>query len=107
MSKSLSLLPLGGGNGGGGGVGSGVIGLFVSAELWSTKLLFPLVVLVVDSSSNSSQSMLTSSIDVQLHFFVHSSECSVSSKAVFGRGVLLHVSVKVSGYFCWRVLLEA
>ena len=40
MSESLSLLSGGGGGGGGGGFGggSGVVGLFVSARLWTTEL---------------------------------------------------------------------
>ena len=99
MSESLSLLS-GGGCGGGGGGGGGVICLFLS-----TKLLFPSVVFVI-SCSTSSWLVLTSSVDDQLQLLVHSSECSMSSKALFGRGVLLHVSVRVSGYFGWRVLLE-
>ena len=104
MSKSLSLLLRGGSDGGGGGdEGGGVIGVFVSAELWSTKLSFPSV---VDSSSTSARLVLISLIDVPLLVFVPNSECSVSSKAVFGRGVLLHVSVRASGYFDGRVLLS-
>ena len=100
MSDSLSLLS---GDGGGGG---GFICLFFSLELSSTKLSFLSVVFVV-SSSTSNRLVSTSSVDVQLQLSVRGSECSVSSKAVFGRGVLLHVSVKVSGYFGWRVPLEA
>ena len=80
MSESLSLL-----SGGGGGGGSGVICLFLSVELSSMKLSFPLVVFFV-SSSTSNRLVSTSSVDVQLQLFVRSSECSVSSKAVFGRG---------------------
>ena len=45
--------------------------------------------------------------DGPLQLFVDSSRSSMSSKAVFGRGVLLHVLVRVSGYFGWRVPLEA
>ena len=105
MSESL-LLHSRGGSGGGGGGGGWFIGLFISAELWSTELSLLSVVLVVDSSSTSSLSVSTSSVDVPLKLFVRSSECSVLSKAVFGTGVLLHVSEKVSGYFDWRVPLE-
>ena len=82
MSKPLSLLSGGGGGGGGGGVeGGGVIGVFVSIELWSMELPFPLV---VDSSLNCNRLMSTSAIDGPLQLFVHSSECSISSKVVFG-----------------------
>ena len=99
MSESLSLLlGGGGGGGGGGGEGGGVINLFFSAGLWSTELSSPSIIFVV-SSSTSSRLILTSSVDVQLQLPVYISECSVSSKAVFGRGVLLHVSVKVRGFF--------
>ena len=104
MSKSLSLLS-GGGSGGGGGGGGGVICLFLAAELSSTKLLSPLVVFVI-SSSTSSRLISTSSVNVQLQLPIHSFECSVSSKVVSGSGMLLHVLVKVSGYFGWRVALE-
>ena len=104
MSKSLSLLS-GGGGGGGGGGGDGVICLVLYVEL-SMKLSFLSVVFVI-SSSTSSLLVSASFVDVQLQLFVRISECSVSSKAVSGRGVLLHVSVKVSGYFSWRVPLEA
>ena len=86
MLESLSLSEGGSGGGGGGGGGSGVIGLFISVELWSTKLSFPSVFLVVGSSLTSSWLVSTSSVDVQLQLFVHSSRCFVSSKAVFGRG---------------------
>ena len=97
MYESLSLLSGGGGSGGGGGgEGGGVIGVFISTELWLTKLPFPLV---VDSLSTCSRLMSTSAIDGPLKLFFRSSECSMFSKAVFGRGVLLHVSVRVSGYF--------
>ena len=101
MLESLSLSSSGGGGG-----GSGVIFLLLSAELSSTELSFLSVVLVVISSSTSSRLVSTSSVDVPLQLFFYSFECSVSSKVVFGRGVLLHVSVKVSGYFDWRVPLE-
>ena len=84
MSESLSLLSSGGGGGGGGGVGGGVIFLVFSMELL-TELSFPSVLFVI-SSSTSNRLMSTLSVDVQLHLFVHSSECYVSSKAVFGRG---------------------
>ena len=85
MSESLSLLSSGGGGGGGGGVGGGVIFLVLSTELLSMELSFPSVVFLV-SSSTSSRLVLTSSVDVQLQLFVHSSKFSVSTKAVFGRG---------------------
>ena len=84
MSKSLSLL-LGGGSGGSGGGGGGVICLFLSVELLLTKISFPSVVFFV-SSLTSSRLVSTSSVDVQLLLSVRSSECSMSSKAVFGRG---------------------
>ena len=79
MSKSLSLL-LGGGGGGG---GSGVIGLFVSVGLWSMEISFPLV---VDSLSSYSRLMSTYAVNGPLRLFFHSSECSISSKSIFGRG---------------------
>ena len=106
MSESLSLLSEGGGGGGGGGdEGGGVIGVFIAMELWSTKLSFPLV---VDSLSTYSHLMSTSTVDGPLQLFVHSSKCSISSKAIFGEvgGALLHVSVRESGYFEGRVSLE-
>ena len=84
MSESLSLLSSGGGSGGGGGGGSGVICLLLSVELSSMELLFPSVVFVVSSSTNS---RLVSNyfVDVQLQLSVCSFECSMSSKAIFGR----------------------
>ena len=84
MSESLSLL-LGGGSGGGGGGDEGgeVICVFISMKLWSKQLSFPPV---VDSSSTCSRLMSTSAVDGPLQLFVHSSECSISSKAVFGGG---------------------
>ena len=60
-----------------------VIGLFVSAGLWSTELLF---LSVVDSSSTSNWLMSTSTVDGPLQLFVLSSECCVYSKSVFGGG---------------------
>ena len=84
MSESLSLLSRGGSGGGGGGdEGGGVIGVFVSAELWLMKLSFPSI---VDSSSTGNLLMSTSTIDGPLQLFVHNYEWSVSSKAVFGGG---------------------
>ena len=84
MSESLSLLSGGGSGGGGGGdEGGGVIGVFISTKLWSMELPFPLV---VDSSSTGSLLMSTSVFDGPLQLFVHNSECSISSKAVFGGG---------------------
>ena len=82
MSESLSLSSLGDGGGG----DSGLFCLFLCAELLSTELSFPSVVLVVVSSSTSSRSGSTSPVDVQLQLFVYSSKFSVLSKAVFGRG---------------------
>ena len=82
MLESLSLLS-GGGDGGGGCGGGGVTSLFISAGLWSSELLF---LSVLDSSSTGSRLMSTSSVDGPLQLFVRSSECSVSSKAIFGRG---------------------
>ena len=41
-------------------------------------------------------------VDVQLQLFVYRSDFSVFSKAVFGRGVLLRLWGKVSGYFGWK-----
>ena len=84
MSKSLSLLS-GSGGGGGAGGGGGVICLVLSAELSSMELSFLSVVFVISSSTNS-RLVLTSSVDIQLQLFFRSSECSVSSKVVFGRG---------------------
>ena len=98
MSKSLSLSSLGGGGGG----DSGVFCLFFYGELLSTKLSFSSVILVVVTSPTSNQSGSTSLVDVQLQLFVCRSDCSAFSKAVFGRGVLLHVLGKVSGYFSWK-----
>ena len=86
MSDSLSLSSSGGGSGGGGGRGSGMFFLFLFAELLSTKLSFPSVVLFVISSPTSSQLGSASPIDVQLQLFVCRSEFSVFSKAIFGRG---------------------
>ena len=84
MSESLSLLSEGGGGGGGGGnEGGGVIGVFLPAKFWSTKLLFSSV---VKSSSTCSRLMSTSTVDGPLQLFVCSSDCSISSKVVFGRG---------------------
>ena len=100
MSESLSLLSRCGGGGGGGG---GVIGLFISVGLWLMELSFPSV---VESSSTGSRLMSTSTVDGPLQLFVRSSEWSVSSKAVFGGGVLLHVSVRTSGYFRGMMPLE-
>ena len=104
MSESLPLLSEVGGSGGGGGdEGGGVIGVFMPMKLWLTELSFPSI---VDSSSTCSRLMSTSAINGPLQLFVHSSEWSVSSKALFGRVALLHVLVRASGYFGWRVLLE-
>ena len=77
----MSLLSeVGGGGGGGGDEGGGVIGVFVFVELWSTELAFPSI---VNSSSTCSRLMSTSAVDGPLQLFIHSSRCSVSSKAVF------------------------
>ena len=84
MYESLSLLSGGcSGGGGGGGEGGGVIGVFISAELWSTKLAFSSV---VESSSTCSRLMLTSAVDGPLQLFVCSFDCLIYSKVVFGRG---------------------
>ena len=83
MSEALSLLYSGGGGCGGGGGDGGVICLFLSAELWSTKLSFPSVVY---SFSTSGRLVLISLVDVPLLLFVTNSKFSVSSKVVFGRG---------------------
>ena len=93
MSESLSLSSLGGGSGG----DSGVFCLFFCVELLLIELSFSSVVLVVISSLTSSRSGSTSLVDVQLQLFFCSSKFSVSSKAIFGRAVLLRVSDKVSG----------
>ena len=108
MSVLLSLSYSGGGDGGGGGGGGcGMFWLFLCAELLWIELPFLLVVLFVISSPTSSRSGSTSPVDVQLQLFVYRFDCSIFSKAIFGRGVLLHVSGQVSGYFGWRVTLEA
>ena len=109
MSDSLSLSSSGGdggGGGGGGGGGSGMFCLSLCAKLLSTEISFPSVVLFVISSPTSSRLGSNSPVDVQLQLFVCRSDCSVFSKYVFGRGVLLHVSVKVGGYFSWKGMLE-
>ena len=62
-----------------------VVEVVVATELSSTKLSSPSVVFVVSSSINN-RLISTSSVDVQLQLLVRSSECSVSSKVVFGRG---------------------
>ena len=98
MLESLSLSS----SGAGGGGGSGMFCLFLCAELLSTELSFLYIILVVVSSPTSNRFRLTSLVDVQLQLFVCKSDFSVFSKAVFGRGVLLHVSSKVSGYFGWK-----
>ena len=84
MYESLSLL-LGGGYGGGGGgdEGGGVIGVFVPAEFWSTKLPFSSV---VEYSLTCSWLMSTSAVDGPLQLGVHMSACSISSKSIFGGG---------------------
>ena len=101
MSKSISLLSeVGGGGGGGGGESGGVIDVVIPAKFWSTELPFSPV---VESSSTCSRLMSTSAVDGPLQLFSHSSEWSVFSKAIFGGGVLLHVSVRASGYSGGRV----
>ena len=107
MSDSLSLSSSGGGSGGGGGGGSGMFCLFLCVEMLSTELSFLSVVFFVISSSTRSRLGSTSPVDVQLQLFFYKSDCSVFSKAVFGRGVLLHVSGKVNGFFGWKGMLEA
>ena len=106
MSDSMLLSRSGGGSGVGGDGCSGMFCLFLCAELLSTELSFSSVVLFVISSPTSSRLGSTSPVDVQLQLFVCRSNFSVFSKAVFGRGVLLHVSGKVSGYFGWKGTLE-
>ena len=59
------------------------MGVFVPVEFWSTELPF---LYVVNSSSTCSRLMSTSVVDGPLQLFVHSSECYVSSEAVFGGG---------------------
>ena len=61
---------------------------------------------VVESSSTCSRLMLTSTVDGPLQLFVRRFDCLISSKAVFGRGALLHVLVRASGYFRGRMPLE-
>ena len=61
---------------------------------------------LVDSLSKSGRLMSTSAVDGPLQLFVRSSECSISSKVVFGRGALLHVSIRASGYFGGRMAPE-
>ena len=104
MSESLSLLSeVGRGGGGGGGESGGVIDVVVPAEFWSTKLV---LLLVVESSSTCSHLMSTSAGDGPLQLSFRSSNCSISSKSVFGGEALLHVSVRESGYFGGRLPLE-
>ena len=104
MSESLSLLSeVGGGGGGGGDEGGGVINVVGPVDFWSTELELPSV---VESSSNCIQLMSTSAVDGPLQLGVHRSACSISSKSVFTGGVLLHVSVRASGYFEGRLPLE-
>ena len=101
MSESLSLLSeVGGGGGGGGGESGGVIDVVGPMEFWSTYLELPSV---VESSSTCSRLMSTLAVDGPLQLCVRRSACSISSKAVLGRGVLLHVSVRASGYSGGRV----
>ena len=88
----------------GGGEGGGVVDVVTPAEFWSTKLE-PLS--VVDSSSTYSGLLWISIVDGPLRLCVRRSACSISSKAVLGGGVLLHVSVRASGYFGGRVPLES
>ena len=103
MSNSMSISPPGGGDGGGGGGGgSGMFCLSLCAELLLMELSFPSVIFFVISSLTNNRFKSTSPVDVQLHWFVCRSDCSVFSKAVFDRGVLLHVSGKLSGYFGWK-----
>ena len=104
MSESLSLLSeVSGVRGVGGGESGGVVDVVAPAEFWLTELVPPSVVIY---SSMYSGLLWIYTVDGPLQLFVHSSESSVSSKAVFGRGVLLHVLVIVSGYYGWRVPLE-
>ena len=103
MYESPSLLSEGGDGGvGGGDEGGGVIDVFVPTEFWSIELAFPSI---VDSSSTCSCLMSNSTVDDPLQLFVHRSDCLISSKAIFGGGALLHVSVRASGYFEGKVPL--
>ena len=106
MSESLSLLSeVGGVRGVGGGESGGVVDVVTPAEFWSTELVPPSV---VDSSSMYSGLLWISTVDGPLQLCVHRSVCSISSKAILGGGgVLLHVSVRVSGYFRGKVPLES
>ena len=84
MSESLSLISEVGGVGGvGGGESGGVVDVVGPAEFWSTELALPLV---IESSSTCSRLMSTSAIDGPQQLFVHRSDCSISSKDVFGEG---------------------
>ena len=77
------------------------------ADLLSMELSFSSIILFVISSPTSSWFGSTSPVDVQLQLFVYKSDYSIFSKVVFGRGVLLHVLGKVSGYFGWKGTPEA
>ena len=101
MSESLSLLlEVGGGGGGSGGESGGVIDVVEPIEFWSTDLELPSV---IESSSTCSRLMSTSAVDGPLQLCVCRSAGLISSKAVLGGGVLLHVSVRASGYSGGRV----
>ena len=104
MSESISLLSeVEGGGGGGGGESGVVIEVVEPTKFWSADLELPSV---VESSSNYSGLMSNSVVDGPLQLGVRRSACSISSKAVFGGGVLLHVLVRASGYSGGRVPLE-
>ena len=84
MSKSLSLISEVGGVGGvGGGEGGGVVDEVAPAEFGSTELVPPPV---VDSSSTYSGLLWISTVNGPLKFCVCRAACSISSKAVSGRG---------------------
>ena len=87
----------------GGGESGGVVDVVASVKFWSTELVPPMV---VDSSSTYSGLLWISTVDGPLKLCVHSFACSISSKAILGGGALLPMSVRASGYFRGRVLLE-
>ena len=101
MSESLSFLS-GGGSGGGGGGGGGVIWLFLFVELSSMELSFSSLFLLRPAVGQCRLLLSMSNcnyLSAVLNFLC-------SPKLYLVGGVLLHVSVKLSGYFGWRVLLE-
>ena len=84
MSKSLSLLSEVGRVGGmGGGESGGIVDVVAPVEFWSMELVPPSV---VNSSSTYSGLLWISTVDGPLQHCVRRSACSISSKAVVGRG---------------------